>query len=438
MSTGVYCVQTLMVIRSQTMIIAKADVSRNALHGKVAVVTGAGQGIGKEAARALAYLGASVVIAELKDNGRETAQQIHAEGGQALFVQTDVSDPASVANLHRQINETFGDVDILVNNAEAFKTAAILEYSVADWDRVMAVNLRGAFLTIKEFLPAMLVRRSGVILTMQSADAMPYMVPYVASKVGLRAVAASLAIEVGEQSGVSVYCFGAGMVNTPGAMEGFRQLAPRFGMTLDEFIQQSAPDGKLADPEVVAAGMIGTILYANEFHGQETIYTAGLIKLGLTADGERQQNGLATSSTLPQSTIPLATLQQALTLNRKLEDVLQANIKEYNGFTMFMRQWAKRDFQQGTGLKVEDWLADAQSMSQQLANAAGGNSAAVPPAKLAAYVAQVRRMESFIAKQETNARGWLKDPQKLSVALAALDERKQTVQQLAGVLDNIG
>ena len=211
------------------MIIDNADLNRTELQGRVAVVTGAGRGIGKETARILAYLRASVVIAEINDTGRETEQMIRAEGGQALFVKTDVSDPSSMEHLHQQILETFGDVDILVNNAVAFIPRPVLEFSVEEWDRIIAVNLRGAFLSIKTFLPRMLQRSKGVIITMGSAEAMPYMAPYSASKEGLRSLAPSLAQEVGEQSGVAVYCFGAGLVETPGMAQATRKLAPLYG-----------------------------------------------------------------------------------------------------------------------------------------------------------------------------------------------------------------
>lgn len=227
------------------MLIELTDINRAALHDRVAVVTGAGQGIGRETARLLALLGASVVIAEQAESGRETEHLIRAEGGAALFVQTDVSDPASMDALRQQCLKAFGHVDILVNNAEAFSCKRVLEHTTEEWDHIFAVNLRGAFLGIKAFLPAMLERRRGIIITMESADGMPYLAPYLASKVGLRSLAFSLAQELGAEHGVWVYCFGAGMVETPGGVAAFRELAPRYDMSVEEFIGQSAPGGRL-------------------------------------------------------------------------------------------------------------------------------------------------------------------------------------------------
>jgi NAD(P)-dependent dehydrogenase (short-subunit alcohol dehydrogenase family) len=427
-----------------TMLIDKTYVARDALKGSVAVVTGAGQGIGLAAARVLAHIGAAVVIAEINDTGLEAERLVRSEGGRALFVRTDVSDPASMVQLQERASEAFGAVDILVNNAEAFKAGRILDCSIEAWDRIMAVNLRGAFLGIKAFLPGMLERQRGVIITMQSADAMPYLVPYIASKVGLRSIAASLATEVGESSGVSIFCFGPGMVDTPGANKAFVQLAPLFGMSLDEFIKMASPDGKLADPEVVATGLAGTILYAKDFHGEETIYTAGLAKLGLTSTGDLAPSDAASAA--PARTVATAqtkaattsTLQHALELNRRFEDIVRANIKEYDELSVFMRQWVKRDFQQRSGLKVEDWLTKAQAMTRRLEAAQSPTGAVpVPPAEIAAYCTGLDRMEAFIIKQEGDARGWVKEPDKLIVALAALAERKSVVQTLAATLRSI-
>src|SRR5579859_62520 len=216
------------------MIIDKANINRSVLQGSVAVVTGAGQGIGKETARTLASLGACVVIAEINDTGQETEKLIQAEGGRALFIKTDVADVRSMERLYRQLGETLAQVDILVNNAAAFTAKPVLEHTVEEWDRTFAVNLRGAFLGIKAFLPGMLQRGKGVIIVMESGEGMPYLAPYLTSKVGLRSLALSLAQEIDGQSGVSVYCFGAGMVETPGQAESSRQLASHYGMGLDE------------------------------------------------------------------------------------------------------------------------------------------------------------------------------------------------------------
>ncbi len=417
------------------MYIDHANIDRAPFGDRVAVVTGAGQGIGRETARLLAPLGAAVVIAELTETGRDTERLILAEGGEALFVQTDVADQASVAWLQQQSLATFGAADLLVNNAEAFTCKPLLDHSVAEWDRVFAVNQRGAFLCIKAFLPDMLRRRTGVILTMQSADGVPYMAPYLATKVGLRSLALSLAQEVGADSGVWVYCFGAGMVETPGGLRAFHELAPHYGMTFDKFIQQAAPAGRLISAELCATGLVGTILHAQQFHGQETDYVAGLSLLGLTSDGQPIDS--QPRQVVERSYRDPALVREAIALNQQMEAIICTNLKEYEEQNMFVRPVVKRMFQRGTGLKVEDWLTQAEDMTrrlQSLSEDGHAEQSALDAPTLAAYLAAVRRMGDYITKQEADARGWMKDLAQLQLALDALRQRKATVQKLADVL----
>jgi NAD(P)-dependent dehydrogenase (short-subunit alcohol dehydrogenase family) len=415
------------------MLIANSSASRAALQGHVAVVTGAGQGIGLETARALAHLGARVAIAELHESGLQTQRQIQTEGGTALFVQTDVADPASMERLRRTVQASLGDVDILINNAAAFTTKPVLDHSVEEWDRIFAVNLRGAFLGIKAFLPGMLERKRGVIVTMESAEGMPYLAPYLASKVGLRSLAQSLAQEVGEQSGVSVYCFGPGVVATPGALESFGELAPRYGLSGEEFIQQTGLP--LISAELCASGLAGTILFAHEFHGQETGYAAGLAKLGLTGVGERKDHAatVATVDTTTAAPVPAEQLHLAAGLNHQVEALLQTVLHEFDEQSLFVRPIAKRMFQQGTGMAAMEWLDRAREMTGYLERLAAGESG-LDPSTVALYIAQLRRLADYLKKQGGDARGWIKDPEQLQAALAALQAREETVRKQASTL----
>jgi NAD(P)-dependent dehydrogenase (short-subunit alcohol dehydrogenase family) len=416
------------------MLIAHASaVSRTALQGQVAVVTGGGQGIGKETAHALAYLGARVAIAEINESGLQTQRLIAAEGGTALFVQADVADPQSMEHLRRTVQQMLGDVDILVENAAAFTTKPVLEHTVEEWDRIFAVNLRGAFLGIKAFLPAMLERKHGVIVTMESAEGMPYLAPYLASKVGLRSLARSLAQEVGEQSGVSVFCFGPGVVATPGALASFGQLAPYYGLSRQDFIKQTGMP--LISAELCAAGLVGTILFASEFHGQETGYAAGLAKLGLTGDGERADQ--ATNSSVPDATVAVPVSVEAVTHalapNRQVEAILQTILHEFDEQSLFVRPIAKRMFQQGTGITAEEWRDQAHVMTTYLERLVT-DSAALDAERIGRYIAQLRRLADYLKKQKGDARSWIKDPAQLQAALTALQTREDTIRNAADVL----
>jgi len=265
---------------SVAQILARARLSRNTLSGQVAVVTGAGRGIGRESARALAWLGAKVVIAELNNVlGTETRELIHKDAGEALFIHTDVSDTESVTALAAETHKSFRTVDILVNNAILCPAVSVVDMDVELWDEVVAVNLRGAFLTCKTFLPEMLAKKHGTIVNMISTEAMPGLSAYIATKQGVAAFSQSLALEV-EGQGVYVIPFGPGMVDTPGIRNVASKLAPRLGMSAEQFLGVSLHPAFEGLMPVEYAGVATTYLIAklaDEFHG-ETVTGYGVLE----------------------------------------------------------------------------------------------------------------------------------------------------------------
>jgi NAD(P)-dependent dehydrogenase (short-subunit alcohol dehydrogenase family) len=145
------------------------------LDGKVAIVTGGGTGIGRGIAMALAEAGARVVICgRRKAPLGESAETIWKAGGGAVSVQADVSQPKDVDRLIRKTQDTYGPVDILVNNAGIGGGAPIHTHDIGTWDRILAVNLRGPFLTCRAVLPSMRQRRSGHIINISSESGLEY------------------------------------------------------------------------------------------------------------------------------------------------------------------------------------------------------------------------------------------------------------------------
>ena len=136
------------------------------LQGRVAIVTGAGRGIGRAIALRLARDGADVVIAEVDmQAARSVVEEIEALGRKALAVEVDVSRKPQVQDMAQRTLDEWNHIDILVNNAIIYRTGSILEIPIETWDQVYAVNLRGAVVAIRTFLPGMLERKEVIIVT---------------------------------------------------------------------------------------------------------------------------------------------------------------------------------------------------------------------------------------------------------------------------------
>ncbi len=215
---------------------------------RVAIVTGAGQGLGAAIAARLADDGYGVVIAEYdRALASRTAEEISKEGCAALACQTDVADERSVASMVQSAVRTWGRIDALVNNAGIYPKSSIIKMSRQEWDRVLAVNLKGAFLCCKHVLPVMIAQRSGRIVNIASGHAFrggAGFSHYSASKAGIVALTKSLALEAAP-SGILVNTLMPGVSDTT---------MPRIHSSEDEVLTKAAkiPLGRLAKPEEIA------------------------------------------------------------------------------------------------------------------------------------------------------------------------------------------
>jgi len=193
------------------------DETSKCLSGQVALVTGAGRGIGRAVSLALAREGARVVLAA-RSAGQLAAveAEIHRAGGEAIAVPTDVSSEASVLGLFERLRGELGRLDILVNNAGTGAFGAIADLEAADLDRVLAVNVRGTFLCSREALKLMRPRRSGTIVNIASVVGFrgyPNQGAYSASKHAVMGLTKSLAVEA-QADGIRVSAVLPGGVNT--------------------------------------------------------------------------------------------------------------------------------------------------------------------------------------------------------------------------------
>ena len=189
------------------------------LSGKVAVVTGAASGIGRGIAVAFAAEGSDVAVVDIaeQDSAATVLAEISALGRKALFVRCDVSSEDDVRRMAGEVLGRFGRVDILVNNAGIFTQSLLADMPVADWDRVVGVNLRGTFLCTRMLIGQMLERGSGRVINIASQLGQiggTEVAHYCASKAGVIGLTKALAREVAG-SGVLVNAIAPGPIETP-------------------------------------------------------------------------------------------------------------------------------------------------------------------------------------------------------------------------------
>ena len=188
------------------------------LEGQVAIVTGGGGGIGKATCLAFAREGADIVIPEVNiANAEAAASEIQALGRKCKVIETDVSNGDSVRAMVRQTLDAFGRVDILVNNAGIFSYTRIDACTEEEWDRMMAVNLKGPFLCSQAVMETMKAQRSGRIINLGSlagqVGGIVASAPYSASKAGVMCLTKSLARVLGEY-GITVNSIAPGVAAT--------------------------------------------------------------------------------------------------------------------------------------------------------------------------------------------------------------------------------
>jgi 3-oxoacyl-[acyl-carrier protein] reductase len=221
------------------------------LTGRTAIVTGASRGIGKAIAVRLAASGAKVAcVARSADKLQETADAIAAAGGTAEVHPCDVTDSAAVSQLVESLNEKWGRVDIVVNNAGITKDTLIPRMSDEDWDAVIATNLRSVFLFTRAASLVMMRQRSGRIINISSVSGLmgnPGQANYSASKAGIIGLTRTVAQELaGRKVTVNAIC--------PGFIAS--EMTAAMGPALDEFVKTKIPAKRLGEAEEVAEAVL--------------------------------------------------------------------------------------------------------------------------------------------------------------------------------------
>ncbi|WP_369017923.1 glucose 1-dehydrogenase [Thermatribacter velox] len=216
------------------------------LKDKVAIVTGAGQGIGKAIALGLAKEGCSVIVNDVNEQtGQQTAQEIQDLGRKAIFVQGDVSKIETAYKLRDTALEEFGRIDILVNNAGIMISGLVVDYREEDWDRIFAVNAKSVFLMCKVIGKVMIDQRYGKIVNVASIGAKDgdrYQAAYAATKAAVMNFSRAFSKEVA-QYGINVNSICPGFVDTEMGKVNLADPEKR-----KKFIERT-PKGRVSVPE---------------------------------------------------------------------------------------------------------------------------------------------------------------------------------------------
>ncbi len=225
------------------------------LSGKVALITGAGSGIGRATALLFAQEGARVAVADrVPAGGQETVRMIRDAGGEAIFIEADVSGEAAVREMVKTTVERYGRIDILHNNAGIQgEFTPTTDLSAETWDSILDTNLKSAFLTSKHAIPVMLKQGGGVIVNTTSAAGivgLPYVAAYCASKGGVIQLTRSMALEYAPQN-IRINCICPGGTQTP-MMEQWIPVDP----AAREAFLKALPGGRAIQPEEIARAVL--------------------------------------------------------------------------------------------------------------------------------------------------------------------------------------
>jgi NAD(P)-dependent dehydrogenase (short-subunit alcohol dehydrogenase family) len=401
------------------MTIASGNLEAGVLADETVIVTGAGGGIGFEAARSLLWLGANVVVAEVDETaGHDAAARLVAEwdAEHVLFVHADVADDASVAELVRTVERRFGQIDVVLNNATFAPVGqSVAETPIESWDRSYGVNLRGPALLARACLPGMLERRHGIFIAVSSTGG-PYLAAYESLKAAQLALANALDVEL-EGSGVFAFTIGPGLVPTATATTAIELLAPRLGMEVEEFWRVN--QGAVLSVEAAGAGFAAAVALAERYAGQEISSTQALIDAGISVPAAALPAGGLTPNIWDVASVAA--------LCRTVRNTLADQAAGWKKRSFFERQWMLREFKQRAGMPVEQWLEQLDRFIAKLeADDLDGAGVECPPlSKLVAFYDHLGEL----------ARGYVKDVVERDQQLAMVNGWKTEVERLAAMLD---
>ena len=314
--------------------------NHNMLDGKIVLLTGAGGGIGFEAAKAFVEMGAKVLIAEVdQEKGEQVTTYINRQYHNAAdFFPVDLANKIATEQLCEDILSKYGCPDIIFNNAAIVITGEIGKVNLEEWDLSYSVNLKAPIILTTLFLKKMRERNSGCIVFVSSSGAAPYLGAYEIYKTAQVEFCNALSMEL-EGTHVYTYTIAPGLVKTETAARSIETVAKAMGISTNEFYHQN--EDHIIDVHDAAIGFAISVLKASEYHGQEIS--------SIQALNEFHSSPALISSSCDKEDNELPSVEL-------LEKIINTFIIQYNGWqsrNIFERQWVLRDFKKYMGVPAE-------------------------------------------------------------------------------------
>lgn len=366
---------------------------KNSLKDKVVLITGAGGGIGLEAVKALIYMGAKVIIAEIDKKKIISAEEcLNDKFGKnsAEFYEIDLSDEKQIYALYSHIEEKYERLDVLFNNAAITAMGAVEEVPMTFWDKSYAVNFRAPLLLTQLFLPLMKNKNSGIIVFVPSSGAAPFMGAYEVFKTTQSELCNTLYGEL-ESTNIKVYSIGPGLVKTETAMEGIEIVSKRMGMSTEEFYKMN--ESHILGAEEAGSGFALSILRADAYNGEEIGSIQVLIDFGLlSTPGSNIKNKNKDFNKI----IPV------------ILNVINVYKEQYSGWmkrNIFERQWVLRDFKKTVGCSADQFLEIMLNIESTIKNKNN--------VKIGSYFNDFEKLMKYYQRQYKLLQGFEKNPERL-------------------------
>lgn len=382
-----------------------------ALLNKTVVITGGGGGIALEAGKALAYMGANIIIGEVNEQRGRAAESCILEiaPGRAHFLPLDLTDTDYIYQFCSQVFSQFGCPYAIIHNATITPFDSVKQLSLKKWDESYLVHLRGPLQLMQYFLPHMQEQNQGAVVFMSSSGAVAYMGGYEVFKTAQVELANTLSAEL-EDTGVSVFSFGPGLVKTKTAMEGIQSVAPLMGLTTEEFYELNQE--AIVSPEEAGTALAVSLLSASRYDGQEIGGVQVLMDAGI-GGGEEESKCVS----FPKEA------------EEFLSRIVNTYDEQYDGWqkrNIFERQWTLRDFKKCAGTSADEISV---SLHQYLKAVRAGQME-----NIAGLPALLTRLKFYYQHQLEMMRGYIKDPEKRQEYDAAIQSWIRDIEDISAVL----